>query len=98
MGSQLNHRLPSISVVYVILISFHARIDLLLLGIQVVLQPDTFTRIFLLVFFSIFSAFDSMFFYFVSTNSYKNMTIQRRDVEANGAIALQPVEAPDLVC
>ena len=31
---------------------------------------------------------------FISTNHYKNKAIQRRGVEANGAIALQPVEAP----
>ena len=29
---------------------------------------------------------------FISTNNYKNEAIQRRGVEANGAMALQPVE------
>ena len=35
---------------------------------------------------------------FISTNNYKNKAIQRRGAEANGALALQPVEAPDPVC
>ena len=35
---------------------------------------------------------------FILTNNYKNKAIQRRGVEANGAMALQPVEGRDLVC
>ena len=31
-------------------------------------------------------------------NKYKNKAIQRRGVEANGAMALQPGEAPGSVC
>ena len=39
-----------------------------------------------------------LFVWFISTNNYKNKAIQRRGVEANGAIALQPVEGPGPVC
>ena len=39
-----------------------------------------------------------LFVLFRQINNYKNKAIQRRGVEANGAMALQPVEAPGPVC
>ena len=39
-----------------------------------------------------------MFVLFQQIIDYKNKAIQRRGVEANGALALQPVEAPGPVC
>ena len=39
-----------------------------------------------------------LFVLFQQIIDYKNKVIQRRGVEANGAMALQPVEAPGLVC
>ena len=39
-----------------------------------------------------------LFVLFQQTIDYKNKAIQRRGVEANGAMALQPVEAPGPVC
>ena len=39
-----------------------------------------------------------LFVCFILTNNYKNKSIQRRGVEANGAMALQPVEEPGPVC
>ena len=35
---------------------------------------------------------------FISTGNYKNKAIQRKGVETNGAMTLQPIEAPGLVC
>ena len=39
-----------------------------------------------------------MFVCFISTNNLQEKAIQRRGVEANGAMALQPVEAPGPLC
>ena len=39
-----------------------------------------------------------LFALFQEIIDYKNNAIQRRGVEANGATALQPVEAPGPVC
>ena len=36
--------------------------------------------------------------FFQQIINYKSKAIQRRGVEANGALALQPVEAPGPVC
>ena len=45
------------------------------------------------------STYKCLFFFvgFISTNNYKNKVMERRGVEANDAIALQPVEAPGTV-
>ena len=46
-------------------------------------------------------SYDAVFFHqldFISTIYYKDNAVQRRDVEANGAIELQSVDSPDLVC
>ena len=39
-----------------------------------------------------------LFVVFQQIIDYKNKAIQRRGVEANGAMALQPVEAPGYDC
>ena len=50
------------------------------------------------VFYLLVSTHDVQFVCFILTNNYKNKAIQRRGVEVNGAMALQPVEAPGRVC
>ena len=39
-----------------------------------------------------------LFVLFQQTIDYKNKAIQRRGVEANGAMVLQPVDGPGPVC